>query len=207
MKKIVLLLACIMLLFSQAEAKKGISLSFGFGHTWAINGEMDKATGGKGNYFNLSGDYELTSLGSDQYFTFLVGLKFSLPRFYGERITYASDPGGLKTINSDWHWTAFCSYVKVLIDKNKKPLVPYAKFGLGLYHLSIDYNPATYLGTISESYFGYMIGFGAEYNIGRFAFFAELEDNIIPHTNLSLIDHKVRNCIFLNPQLGISYRF
>ncbi|MCJ7459794.1 MAG: outer membrane beta-barrel protein [candidate division Zixibacteria bacterium] len=205
MKKIVLLLACLMLLFSQAEAKKGINLSLGLGHTWAI-GEMDKATRGKNN-FNLSGDYEFASAGANQYFAFLVGLKFSLPRFDGEGIYYAVDPGGPKTITSDWRWVALTPYFKILIDKNDKPLVPYFKFGVGLYHLSIKYNPTTYLGDISKNYLGYVVGFGVEYNIGRLAFTGELEGNFVPHTNLELLTHKVRNCNFINPMAGMTFRF
>lgn len=207
MKKVILLFTCLMFLFSQAEAKKGITVSLGLGHTWAINSQMDAATGGKSNLANLGIDYEFASLGTNQYFTFLAGLKFSLPRFDGERIIYAIDPGGLKTITSDWRLTTLTPYTKVLIDKNNKPLVPYVKLGVGLYHLSIKYNPVTYLGNISKNYLGYVIGFGAEYNIGRFAFTAELEDNIVPSTNLNLMERKVGSGNFLNPQLGICFRF
>lgn len=206
MKKYFLCLICLLLLFCQAEAKKGINLSLGLGHAWAINGEMDAATGGKSN-FNLSGDYEFASVGSNQYFTFLIGLKLSLPRFDGERISYASDPGGLQTITSDWHWTTLTPYAKVLFNKNDKPLVPYCKVGFGLYHLSIKYNPSTYLGNISKSYFGCTAGFGVEYNIGRLALTGELEGNFVPNTNLKLMAHKVKSCYFLNPIVGITYRF
>lgn len=205
MKKIVLLLACLMLLFSQAQAKKGPNISLGLGNPWAI-GEMDKVTGGEPS-FNFSVDYELFSLGNQQDFTLLGGLKFSWPRFDGEGILYASDPGGLKTITSDWHWTTLTAYAKVLFEKNDKPLVPYFKAGFGLYHLSIKYDPSTCLGNISESYFGYTAGFGVEYNIGNFALTGELEDNIVPNTNLRLLTHEVNNCNYLVPQLGITYRF
>jgi len=208
MKNFFLFLICLpLLLFCQAEAKKGISLSLGLGHAWASNEEMDAATGGKISFFNLSGDYEFASAGPNQYFTFLVGLKFSLLPFNGERITYTIDPGGLQNITSDWRWTRLTPYAKLLFNKNDKPPVPYFKFGIGLYHLSIKYNPKTYLGDISENYFGCTAGFGVEYNIGRFALTGELEYNIVPHTNLELIAHKVNNCNFLVPQLGITYRF
>jgi opacity protein-like surface antigen len=207
MKKSILFLICLLSLFCQAEAKKGITLSLGLGHTWAINREMEAATGGKSSLVNLSIDYEFASLGTNQYLTFLAGLKFGLPRFDGERITYASDPYGLQTITSDWHWITLTPYVKVLINKNDKPLVPYAKAGVGWNHLSIKYDPATYLGDISKSCFGYIVGFGLEYSIGHFALMVELEDNIIPNTNLKLLDHQVKDSNFLNPQIGFSYMF
>lgn len=208
MKKIISLVA-LLVFFCQAqaaEAKRNASLLLSVGHTWPVNGQMDAVTGGKAS-FNLSGEYEIAGFGPQSYFSILLGLKFGKLPFNGERIYYAVAPSGLKVITSDWDWTVLTPYTKVLIDKNKKPLVPYAKFGLGLYHLDIEYDPETYLGEISKSYLGYVFGFGVEYNFGRFAFVAELEDNIAPRTNLKLLDHEVRNSHFLNPQIGFSFKF
>ncbi len=210
MKKILLVISSTLILFSfqLTDAKERFGILLDLGHTVAMNDHLKQATAGGKTSFGLGFEYILGTLGRKSHSAFLLGFQVGNLSFKGNSVTFAADPGGMKTLplTSDWDWTAGIAYLKVLIDRSI--VTPFVKMGIGTYHLNlVDFTDGGSR-KISENYAGVNVGGGLEFSLRHFALFAEIEDNFLFDSGLKPPEAlQVGSSVILNPKIGVVFRF